>query len=107
MKSSTDLKQARYPSPKRDAARSGLSDSAKDLEERALARSIATDDPKDLPLPDVETHIFQRPEFLDLIALDDLTAVDEICSLTGGIPKLARDNVAKGAVVAHAFGGAV
>src|SRR5688500_10775460 len=43
----------------------GLDDAREDLEQRALARPVATDDADDITMCDVERHVAERPETLD------------------------------------------
>src|SRR5262249_13393550 len=68
-------------------------DAAKNLEKRALARSIASDDTDNLAFLHLEADIPQRPEFLDLVALDDLPAVEQIVRLAQKISRLSSDDV--------------
>ena len=79
----------------RHAACGGLGDAAENLEQRALAGSIASDDANHLALLHLEAYILQRPEFLDLVALNDLPAVEQIGCLAREIARLASDDVAQ------------
>jgi hypothetical protein len=45
-------------------------DAAQDLEQCAFARALAADNSQDLALLDLETDILERPEFLELVALN-------------------------------------
>ena len=58
-----------------------LGDAAQDLEQRALAGTVAADDADDLALLDLEAHILERPELLDLVALNDLAPAQHVGGL--------------------------
>ena len=58
----------------RAATRPFVCDAAEDLQQRALAGAVATNDAKNFALLDLETHVLKRPEFFDLVALNNLSA---------------------------------
>ena len=76
-----------------------LGDAAQDLEQRALAGAVAADDAEHLALLDLEADILQRPELLDLVALDDLPAAHDVDGLARDIARLAAKHVAQRRVV--------
>ena len=65
VKARPDLQQTGDAPPEGHAPRRGLRDAAQDLEQRGLARTVASDDPDALPLLDLEGEVRQRPEILD------------------------------------------
>src|SRR5262249_53684829 len=78
MKPRTHFEQARDTSPGSHSASSRLRDATKDLQKRAFASTVASDDAKNLTLLDLEVNVPQRPEFFDLVALNDLPAVQHV-----------------------------
>ena len=68
-----------------DASFGRLGDAAEDLQQRAFAGAVAPDDAENFALFDLEAHVLQRPEFLDLVALNNLPAADHVDSLAGEI----------------------
>ena len=58
--------------------------------------------PSTSPCLNLEAHVLERPEFLDLVALHDLPAADEIDRLARKIARFARDHVAQRRVAARA-----
>ena len=93
VKAGADLEQAADAAAQPHPPLGRLGDAAEDLEQRALAGSVAADDADDLALLDLEADILQRPEFLDLVALNDLSAVEEISRLAHEIARLAPNDV--------------
>src|SRR4029079_19389303 len=74
-----DLEQAPHPPAYLGAPGGGLRDPSEDLQERRLARPVASDHAKHLPLGHLERDVPQRPELLDgammLLARDPLHGV--------------------------------
>ncbi len=66
-----DLEQASDAAVQLDPAKGRLEDARQDLEQRRLAGAVVADDADDLAALDLEIDVAQRPEFLDLVALDD------------------------------------
>ena len=95
MKTGADLEQARDAAAQHDAALRRLGDAAEDLEQRALAGTVAADDADDLAPLDLEAHILERPEFLDLVALNDLAPAQHVGGLARKILYAMRDDVAQ------------
>src|ERR1700756_2476882 len=83
MKSGANLEQAGHTASKRHPPSRWFGDAAEDLEQRAFARAVATDDAQDFALLDLEADILERPEFLDLVALNDLSPANNVDSFTG------------------------
>ena len=63
--------------------------------QRAFAGAVAADDAHHLALLDLEAHILERPELLDLVALHDLAAMDQVGRFTRKVASLAADHVAQ------------
>ena len=63
-----DLEQAAHPAAQLDQAGRGRGDPGQQLEQRRLARSVATDDADGLADRDLERHVVQRVEALDRVA---------------------------------------
>ena len=95
MKAGADLQQARHPPAQPDAPCGRLGDAAQDLEQRALAGAVPTDDANDLAALDLETDVLERPEFLDLVALNDLAAAKRIDCLSREVPRFPGNHVAQ------------
>src|SRR5262249_52950563 len=93
METGAHFKEARDPAAQNHPAFRRLRDPAQDLQQRRFARPVAPDDAEHLASLDLETHIPQGPEFLNLIALYDLPAADEIERLTRKISRLPGDDV--------------
>jgi len=70
------------------------SDAAEDLEKRALASAVAADDAQYLTVFDLEADILERPELLDLVALNDPPADDVDC-LARDVAGPSSDDVAQ------------
>ena len=66
MEPGPDLEEAAHPAVEGGLARGRLSDPREDLQERALAGTVAPDDPDDLARPDLEADVLQGPELLGL-----------------------------------------
>ena len=81
MKPGPDLEKARDTSPEQGTSPRRLRDAAEDFQKRALAGAVSADDAEHLALLDLEAHIPQRPEFLHLIALNDLPPPDQVSRL--------------------------
>ena len=60
-----------------------------------LAGAVAADDAQHLAALDLEAHVLERPEFLDLVARDDGAAARHVRRLAPSIPRAARDHVAQ------------
>ena len=95
MEAGADLEQARNASPQRDPPLRRLGDAAQNLEQRAFSGAVAADDAENLALLDLEAHILERPEFLDLIPLHHLAPANDIGRLARKVADLASDDVAQ------------
>src|SRR6266849_2740269 len=95
METGADFKQASDPAAHNCPAFRRLSDPTQDLQQCRFARPVASDNAEHLTALDLEAHIPQGPEFLDLVALHDLPATEEIERLTRKIMGLAGDDVAQ------------
>ena len=69
------------------------------LEERALAGTVAADDADDLTLLHIEAHILERPELLDLITLNDLAPAQHVGGLASKILYAMSDDIPQCRVV--------
>ena len=98
MEPRADLEQAGDPAADADAAFGGLGDAAEDLQQGALPGSVAADDGYDFAVADFEGDIPQGPEFLDLVALNDLLTAEDVPSLAGEIAGVPCENIAQGGV---------
>src|SRR6516165_616480 len=94
MKSRPDFEQACDASSNQNAPISRLGDAAEDFEERALAGSVATNDANDFARFDLEAYVFEGPELLDLIALNDLSAAEHVDCFSHKISGLTADDLA-------------
>jgi hypothetical protein len=88
MKASPDLKQARDTPPNQNATLGRLRDAAQDFEERAFSSTVAANDPNDFTPLYFETDVLERPELLDLIALNDLSPAEHVDCLAPCSPDL-------------------
>src|SRR5215469_12597778 len=61
----------------------------------AFARAVAADNSQNLALLDLEADILERPEFLNLVALNDLSAANNVDSFTGNVADLPPNHVAQ------------
>ena len=95
MEAGADFQQTRDAAAQQDPPSCRLSDAAQDLEQCTFAGAIATDDAKNLALLDLKAHIFERPEFLDLISLHDLPPANDIRRFAREVAELAPDDVAE------------
>ena len=95
MKSRAHFEQACHPSAQHNAPFGRLGDAAKNLQQRAFAGSVAADDADDLALFDFEVDVLERPEFLDLIALDNLSPANYVGSLACEVARFADDRIAQ------------
>src|SRR5262249_44945176 len=93
MKSGADLEKASDPPAQPRPTFGGLRDAAENLEQRALASPMSSDDTDSLAFLHLEADIFQRPEFLDFVALNNLSAVEQIYRLTQEISRLSSNDV--------------
>src|SRR5258708_3465779 len=66
VKSRSDLKQTSKPPPQDHLALSRTGDARKNFQQRALTRTIPSDDPNHVSLTDIDAHILQRPEGVQL-----------------------------------------
>jgi len=69
MKPRSHLEQRPHSALEIDLSRRRLDDARQDLEQRALAGPVATDDADDLAVRDVERDVVERPELLDGLSL--------------------------------------
>src|SRR5712671_1258249 len=95
MESGADLQEARNPPAQPNPPRGRLRDAADDLEQGALAGAVLADDADHLSALDLEAHVLEGPELLDLVALHDLSATNEIDPFSCEIASLTRDHVAQ------------
>src|SRR5262249_41171246 len=95
MKTGTDFKQASYSTSQNRASAIRLGNPAEDLEQGRFPRPVPSDNAKHLALLDLEAHIPQGPEFLDLVTLDNLPAANEVDRLAPEVAGLASDHVAQ------------
>src|SRR5712691_2060846 len=72
-----------------------LGNPAQDFQQRRFPGSVPPDDAEDLALLDLEAHAPQRPEFLYLVALDNLPSAHEIGHFSREVASLARDDIAQ------------
>src|ERR1700731_3446410 len=103
MKSGANLEQSGHTASKRHPPSRRFGDAAQDLEQRAFACAVATDNAEDLASLDLEADILERPEFLDLVALNDLSAANNVDSFTGNVADLTPDDVAQSRIVRAAL----
>ena len=95
MKARSNLEQTCDPPPEQHASLCWLRDAAQHFEQRALSGSIAANDADCLAVFDLEANIPERPEFLDFIALNDLSPVNKIECLARKRAEFASDDVPK------------
>ena len=81
--------------PNQDPPLGWVCDAAQDLEKRALADSVAPNDPQHLAALDLEADIFQGPELFHLITKDDLSAADTISRIAYKIADVVADHIAQ------------
>src|ERR1700730_16022745 len=93
MKTGANLKQARDPPAQAHAPRSRLRDAAQNLKYGAFAGTVLADDADDFTALHIEAHVLEGPEFLDLVALDDLPATKCIDRLAGEVARFTSDHV--------------
>ena len=103
VKAGADLEQAGDAAAQHDPPLGRLGDAAQDLEQRALAGAVAADDAQDLALLDLEADILERPEFLDLVALNDLSSANDVDSFAGDVADLTPNHVAQSRIVRAAL----
>src|ERR1700680_5043678 len=95
MKAGPDFEQAGDAATEHPPPLGRFGDAAEDLQERALARAIATDDADDLALLDSEDDILERPELIDLVAREDRAPADDVDSLAREIANFTPNDVAQ------------
>ena len=61
------------------------------------------DNSQDLALLDLETDIVERPEFLDLVALNGLSSANNVDSFSGNVADLTPNHVAQSRIVRAAL----
>ena len=94
MKTRSDLEQARNASTQQNSPLRRFRDAAQDLEQRALAGTVAANDANNFTLLNLEAYVLERPEFLDLIALNDLSPAKQVDCFAHEVAGLATDDVA-------------
>src|ERR1700730_3735770 len=99
MKSGTNLEQAGHTASKCHPPSRRFGYAAQNLEQRAFARAVAADNYQDLRLLDLETDILERPEFLDLVALNHLSSANDVDGFTGSVADLAPDDIAQSRIL--------
>ena len=67
VKAGADFEQGAHLATKKGSTRGRIGDAGENLQERALARPVATDQPDQLASLDLEVDILQRPEVILLI----------------------------------------
>src|SRR6516164_2260658 len=95
VKAGADLEQACDSPPKDYSPLGRLGDAAQDLEECALAGSIAPDNPQDLAALDLKAYIFEGPELLHLITQNDLSSADDVDRIAREIAGFLSDHIAQ------------
>jgi len=98
VKARSDFEQTCDAPLEQDPPLCWLGDTAQDLEQRTLAGSIATNDTDGLAVANLEANIPERPEFLDFIALNDLSPMNNIEQLACEIAEFMSDDVPQGRV---------
>src|SRR6516162_901606 len=93
MKTCSDLEQACDASAQQDPPLCWRSDAAQNLEQRALAGAVATNDPDGLAVFDLEANVLERPKFLHLVALNNLSPMDNIEGFARKTADFASDDV--------------
>src|SRR5690606_788138 len=59
------------------------------------AGTVAADDTDDFAPSDLEIHVLECPELLDLIAVHELATTHHIAGRAGEVPRGARDHIAQ------------
>src|SRR5262245_35435964 len=95
MKTGADLQQTRHAAGQPRAATRRLCDAAENLQQGALARPVTPHDAERLASAHLKAHVLERPKLLDLVALDNLSAMEKIPRLSPEIAGLSRDDVAQ------------
>ena len=85
MKAGADFQQAGDAAVYRYTAAGGLGNAAEDLEQGRFAGTVAADDADAVAGLNLEVNVLQRPEFLDLVALDDLPTGEPVAGLAGEV----------------------
>src|SRR5450631_3960629 len=93
MKTGTHLEQARNTAAHDCSPPIGLGDATQDFEQGRFPGSVPPDNAEHLAALDLKAHVAQRPELLDLIALDDLPTAYEVETLASKIARLTGDDV--------------
>jgi len=92
MKPGPHLQQASHAPVQVHLAGGGLRDAGKDLEQGALAGSVASDDADHVALLDVQVHVFQGPEGLPLQPLERMADAVSDGLAQGGVLFLPVDD---------------
>src|SRR5262249_19879465 len=98
METGSDLEQTGDAPPQCDTPFVRLGNLAQNLQQGGFSSPIAADDAENLALLDFEAHILQRPEFLDVVALNDLSSAHEVGRFARKVSRLAADDVAQGGI---------
>ncbi|AHF94851.1 hypothetical protein OPIT5_28465 [Opitutaceae bacterium TAV5] len=98
METGADLQERRHSPAQGDTAFGRFGDAGENLEQGAFPCSVAADDTEHLATLDLEGNVLQRPEFLDLVTLDDLASTHHIEGLAGEVFPVADKGVAQGVV---------
>lgn len=93
-----DFEQAGDAAFDRHAAFGGLSDAAEDFQQGAFPGSVPANDADHLAAADLEGHIFQGPEFLDFVALNNLFALQDVFGFAGEFFRAACKDIPEGGV---------
>ena len=91
METGADLEQTRNASPQQNPSLRWFRDTAQDLEQRTFPGAVTADDAQNLALLNLEAHIPERPEFLDLVPLHDLASANDIGRLAREVTNFAPD----------------
>src|SRR5262249_32845938 len=95
METGSDFEQTRDTAAQEHPPLRRLRDPAEDLQQGALAGAVAADDTEHFAPLDLETHIVERPEYLYLVPLYDLSPAQHVEGLTPKILHSARNDLAK------------
>src|SRR5262249_22869205 len=95
MKPGTDFKEACHTPLDVHFALSRLGYPAENFQKCRFTGPIWPNDAKNFALLDLEIYIFQRPEFLNLVTLDDLASAKEVGTLTHKRANSARDHISQ------------
>src|SRR5262245_21002808 len=98
MKAGSDFEQTPDAPAHPRAPLRRLRNSAQDLEKSTLAGAVAADDADNLTLLHLEADVLECPEFLDLVALNDLFSFEEFLCVTSKVLDLSRHHITEGRV---------